>query len=171
MAWNTLSGVLLSTAERIVVVTAFDNQASDKRHAEPYRCGDACRWSWTRSGALVPLHSIHFSSLTSWLFFFSAYPKPFQLTIVAQVISIQSQVTNVVYWLDDGTGRVEARRWVDSSSDGGSSAHDGFTYVDCLSSVTCFFIFFHSTFATISPKTQLLDHIAGKGHTSGLQAL
>jgi replication factor A2 len=39
------------------------------------------------------------------------------VTIVAQVISIQSQTTNSVYWLDDGSGRIEARHWVDSTSD------------------------------------------------------
>jgi len=40
-----------------------------------------------------------------------------QVTIVAQVISIQSQTTNSVYWLDDGSGRIEARHWVDSTSE------------------------------------------------------
>jgi len=39
-----------------------------------------------------------------------------QVTVVAQVISIQAQTTNCVYWLDDGSGRIEARHWVDSSS-------------------------------------------------------
>ena len=38
------------------------------------------------------------------------------VSIVAQVISVQSQATNVVYWVDDSTGRIEARWW----SDGGS---------------------------------------------------
>ena len=40
-----------------------------------------------------------------------------QLTLVAQVISYQAQPTNGVYWLDDGTGRIEARHWMDTSSD------------------------------------------------------
>ncbi|CCM04607.1 uncharacterized protein FIBRA_06789 [Fibroporia radiculosa] len=40
-----------------------------------------------------------------------------QITIVAQVISIQSQTTNCVYWLDDGTGRMEARHWVDAQEE------------------------------------------------------
>ena len=38
------------------------------------------------------------------------------MTVVAQVISIQAQTTNCVYWLDDGSGRIEARHWMDSSS-------------------------------------------------------
>lgn len=32
-------------------------------------------------------------------------------------MTIQSQTTNCVYWIDDGTGRVEARHWIDSSSE------------------------------------------------------
>ncbi|KAF9484720.1 replication protein A, subunit RPA32 [Pholiota conissans] len=40
-----------------------------------------------------------------------------QVTIVAQVVSIQKQTTNSVYLLDDGTGKIEARHWVDSASD------------------------------------------------------
>ncbi|KAI0797996.1 hypothetical protein C8Q75DRAFT_709149, partial [Abortiporus biennis] len=39
-----------------------------------------------------------------------------QISLVAQVMSIQAQTTNCVYWLDDGTGRIEARHWVDSST-------------------------------------------------------
>jgi replication factor A2 len=38
------------------------------------------------------------------------------VTVIAQVISIQAQTTNCVYWLDDGSGRIEARHWMDSSS-------------------------------------------------------
>ncbi|KAI0082629.1 replication protein A, subunit RPA32 [Panus rudis PR-1116 ss-1] len=38
-----------------------------------------------------------------------------QVTLVAQVMSIQKQTTNVVYLIDDGTGRIEARHWVDST--------------------------------------------------------
>ena len=40
-----------------------------------------------------------------------------QLTIVAQIVSITVQTTNSVFFLDDGTGRIEARLWVDSSSE------------------------------------------------------
>jgi len=39
-----------------------------------------------------------------------------QITVVAQVMSIQIQTTNSVYWLDDGSGRIEARHWMDSSN-------------------------------------------------------
>ena len=38
-----------------------------------------------------------------------------QVTVVAQVVNISSQTTNTMYYLDDGTGRLEARVW---SSDG-----------------------------------------------------
>jgi replication factor A2 len=31
-------------------------------------------------------------------------------------MSIQIQTTNSVYWLDDGSGRIEARHWMDSSN-------------------------------------------------------
>jgi len=40
-----------------------------------------------------------------------------QLTVVAHVTSIQVQTMNSVYILEDGTGRIEARLWVDSSSE------------------------------------------------------
>jgi len=35
-----------------------------------------------------------------------------QLTLVAQVVDIISQATNVVYVLDDGTGRIDGRQWL-----------------------------------------------------------
>jgi replication factor A2 len=38
-----------------------------------------------------------------------------QVTVVGHVVSIQSQATNNLYWIDDGTGRIEARHWIDSS--------------------------------------------------------
>jgi len=40
-----------------------------------------------------------------------------QVTIVGHVSSIQAQTTNCVYVIDDGTGRIEARHWVDSNSE------------------------------------------------------
>jgi len=40
-----------------------------------------------------------------------------QITLVGQVVTIQSQTTNCVYWIDDGSGRVEARHWIDSTSE------------------------------------------------------
>ncbi|KAA1471099.1 replication protein A, subunit RPA32 [Dentipellis sp. KUC8613] len=48
-----------------------------------------------------------------------------QVTVVAQVISIQTQTTNSVYWLDDGTGRIEARFWSDSTSQGDNDVFAG----------------------------------------------
>jgi len=44
-----------------------------------------------------------------------------QVTIVGQVVFVQSQTTNCVYTIDDGTGRIEARHWIDSSSEEGAS--------------------------------------------------
>ncbi|KAG6866971.1 hypothetical protein C0991_003887 [Blastosporella zonata] len=51
-----------------------------------------------------------------------------QVTIVGQVVTIQSQTTNCVYWIDDGTGRIEARHWVDSSSEEDSGKWGGIEY-------------------------------------------
>ncbi|GLB34890.1 putative replication protein A, subunit RPA32 [Lyophyllum shimeji] len=48
-----------------------------------------------------------------------------QVTIVGQVVTIQSQTTNCVYWIDDGTGRIEARHWVDSTSEEDSAKWGG----------------------------------------------
>ncbi|KAG1832030.1 replication protein A subunit RPA32 [Suillus variegatus] len=55
-----------------------------------------------------------------------------QVTVVGHVVSIQSQATNNLYWLDDGTGRIEARHWIDSSieeSEPGSSAITEGSYI------------------------------------------
>lgn len=38
-----------------------------------------------------------------------------QVTMVAYIASVQTQATNSQYALDDGSGRIEARRWIDSS--------------------------------------------------------
>ncbi|KAI6045748.1 replication protein A subunit RPA32 [Pisolithus marmoratus] len=38
-----------------------------------------------------------------------------QVTIVAHIASVQVQATNSQYILDDGSGRIEVRRWIDSS--------------------------------------------------------
>ncbi|KAG5635535.1 hypothetical protein H0H81_010947 [Sphagnurus paluster] len=48
-----------------------------------------------------------------------------QVTLVGQVVTIQSQSTNCVYWVDDGTGRIEARHWVDSTSEEDSGKWSG----------------------------------------------
>ncbi|KAH9484363.1 Replication factor A protein 2 [Psilocybe cubensis] len=44
-----------------------------------------------------------------------------QITVVGQVVSIQKQTTNCVYMIDDGTGKMEARHWVDNSNEDDSS--------------------------------------------------
>ncbi|KAI0322198.1 hypothetical protein OF83DRAFT_1167724 [Amylostereum chailletii] len=46
------------------------------------------------------------------------------ITLVGQVITVRKQATNAVYWLDDGTGRIEARHWHDSSIESTHSAAD-----------------------------------------------
>jgi hypothetical protein len=38
------------------------------------------------------------------------------MVVVATVISLVVQTTNIVLNLDDGTGRIEARHWVDSTA-------------------------------------------------------
>ena len=46
------------------------------------------------------------------------------MSVVAQLVSIKAQATNTVYYLDDGTGRMEARRWRDASMDNASDPSD-----------------------------------------------
>jgi len=48
-----------------------------------------------------------------------------QVTVVGQVVSIQKQATNCVYLVDDGTGRIEARHWVDSTNEDEGSKWGG----------------------------------------------
>ncbi|KAI0748134.1 replication protein A subunit RPA32 [Daedaleopsis nitida] len=40
-----------------------------------------------------------------------------QITVVAQVLSVQAQTTNVVYMLNDGTARYEARLWINPNNE------------------------------------------------------
>ncbi|KAI0928429.1 hypothetical protein AcW1_005676 [Taiwanofungus camphoratus] len=64
-----------------------------------------------------------------------------QVTVVAQVISIQTQTTNSVYWLDDGTGRLEARHWVDSGNEEDSERWGGIVegvYIRVMGSMKSF---------------------------------
>ena len=44
-------------------------------------------------------------------------------------MSVQKQTTNSVYVLDDGTGSLEARQWVDSDAEESTS---GIEYVYCI---------------------------------------
>ncbi|PPR03617.1 hypothetical protein CVT24_007733 [Panaeolus cyanescens] len=39
-----------------------------------------------------------------------------QVTVVAHVVSMQTQTTNTVYVLEDGTGQIEARHWIDEGT-------------------------------------------------------
>jgi hypothetical protein len=41
-----------------------------------------------------------------------------QITVVAQIVSISLQATNCLYRIDDGTGNMEARQWVDLTLEG-----------------------------------------------------
>lgn len=47
-----------------------------------------------------------------------------QLTLVAVVRNISRNTTNVSYSVEDGTGTIEVRQWLDSSSDDSSKAAD-----------------------------------------------
>lgn len=37
-----------------------------------------------------------------------------QVTLVGKILSVQEQATNLTIVLDDGTGRVELKYWIDS---------------------------------------------------------
>ena len=56
------------------------------------------------------------------------------MTIVGQVISVQKQATNHVFTIDDGTGSIEARRWIASSDEDGTKS-DGIECVQFLRSL------------------------------------
>ncbi|KAG6810185.1 hypothetical protein H0H92_012949, partial [Tricholoma furcatifolium] len=51
------------------------------------------------------------------------------VTTVGQVTNVQVQTTNVLYGIDDGSGQIEARHWVDSSSEEDSAKWDGIELV------------------------------------------
>jgi len=50
-----------------------------------------------------------------------------QASMVAQVISIENHQTNTKFWLDDGTGRIEARQWWNSGNVDEDRDMDGIT--------------------------------------------
>jgi len=50
-----------------------------------------------------------------------------QVTAVAHVLSVQMNPTNNVYELGDGTGRIEARHWVDASTESEEGKTNGVT--------------------------------------------
>ncbi|KZT09514.1 nucleic acid-binding protein [Laetiporus sulphureus 93-53] len=64
-----------------------------------------------------------------------------QVSVVGHVVSINSQTTNCVYWLDDGTERIEARHWVDSTSEDDTERWGGITeamYIHVMGSLKSF---------------------------------
>ncbi|KAI0709247.1 hypothetical protein C8Q76DRAFT_742641 [Earliella scabrosa] len=63
-----------------------------------------------------------------------------QIMVVAQVLSVQPQTTNVVYMLNDGTAGYEARQWVDPNNEeeGGKREISENTYVRVLGSLKMF---------------------------------
>ncbi|KAI0807389.1 hypothetical protein C8Q74DRAFT_1227356 [Fomes fomentarius] len=63
-----------------------------------------------------------------------------QIMVVAQVLSVQPQTTNVVYSLNDATASYEARQWVDPNSEEDSSKREisENTYVRVLGSLKMF---------------------------------
>lgn len=50
-----------------------------------------------------------------------------QVTAIAHVLSIQANPTNNTYELGDGTGRIEARHWVDASTEDEEGRTNGVT--------------------------------------------
>ncbi|TFK29982.1 replication protein A, subunit RPA32 [Coprinopsis marcescibilis] len=72
------------------------------------------------SGALLPMTIAQLNKATqahSDSVFMLDEREIRQVTIVGVVSSIQQQATNSVYAIDDGTGRIEARQWVNSVSE------------------------------------------------------
>ncbi|KAL1947910.1 hypothetical protein VTO73DRAFT_13634 [Trametes versicolor] len=64
-----------------------------------------------------------------------------QVTVVAQVLSIQPQTTNCIYLLNDGTANMEARQWVDANTDDENGSKDEIkesTYIRVLGSLKVF---------------------------------
>ena len=62
------------------------------------------------------------------------------MTIVAQVINIVHQTTNQVFYLDDGTGKMEARKWAGDATDDADDQANGIGSVisfDLFSSCYC----------------------------------
>lgn len=72
-----------------------------------------------------------------------------QVTLVAWIRSLSRNATNVQYTLDDGTGQLDVRQWIDNSLDEGAQA-EAFAYVTELTTgrtslCVCW--------ATLSPST------------------
>ena len=50
-----------------------------------------------------------------------------QVTTVAQVFTVQVNPTNNIFEIGDGTGRIEARHWVDASAESDDGKTSGVT--------------------------------------------
>ncbi|KAJ3520170.1 hypothetical protein NM688_g9200 [Phlebia brevispora] len=61
-----------------------------------------------------------------------------QVTVVAQVVTIQPQTTNCIYWIEDGTGRMEARHWVDSATNSDDDAIQQGEYIRLMGQIKQF---------------------------------
>ncbi|PCH37976.1 replication protein A subunit RPA32 [Wolfiporia cocos MD-104 SS10] len=64
-----------------------------------------------------------------------------QVSVVAQVISVQVQTTNCQYVLDDGTGQLQARKWVEADNENEEEKTGGIienTYVRVLGNLKFF---------------------------------
>ena len=61
-----------------------------------------------------------------------------QVTAVAHVLSVQVNPTNNIFELEDGTGRIEARHWVDASAEGDEGKTNGVTCVFFLRLIRIF---------------------------------
>jgi hypothetical protein len=68
---------------------------------------------------------------------FGSHIYIYQVMLVASVASINSQATNNVYWLDDGYGRIEARHWIDATSEEGQEKWGG---IECVFSLSFYII-------------------------------
>ncbi|KAI0636961.1 hypothetical protein C8Q77DRAFT_537691 [Trametes polyzona] len=88
-----------------------------------------------------------------------------QVTVVAQVLSVQPQTTNHTYLLNDGTANFEARQWVEANADEDQSKRDEITdsmYVRVLGSLKVFGNkrYINATHIKPSSTDELLFHIA-----------
>lgn len=84
-----------------------------------------------------------------------------QVTVVAQVITIQSQTTNNVYLLDDGV-RIEARHWLDSSNPEDAEKWGGILYVGFIIDLLARLILFSEN--TLVRVTGTLKTFGSKRH-------
>lgn len=68
------------------------------------------RWTTWKSDRLLPFIANHLIQTNE------SYFNSTQVAVVAHVVSMQTQTTNTVYVLEDGTGQIEARHWIDENA-------------------------------------------------------